>query len=143
MSLSEILQSAYLFKTFTPEEISQLEPILKPLKIEAHQMIFMENDEASALFLVESGKVRITKSNESVEVAIVGQGGIFGELAYLDGGQRSASAHALEETHLLKISYTRLAQVLLNNQDLAIKFYGVLAKQIAKNLRNTTDGLKK
>src|SRR5690606_30067355 len=58
-------------------------------------------------YIVESGEVRIfTKATDGrrIEVATVGPGESFGEFALLDRKPRSASAQAVSETTVFRIS---------------------------------------
>ena len=143
MNLKELLKGSCFFKSFSPEEIKKIEAIAERKVFPAGATIFKEFSEASAMFLLEKGSVRITKEEESIEIAIIGPGGTFGEMPFLDGGKRSATANAIDESHLIKIPYTTLMQTLLNQEDLAIKFYESAAKFVSRRLRETTEDLKK
>lgn len=140
--MRDFLKSLYFFKTFNPEELQIVEKICEPVKFGPKQTVFKEGNEASAMFLVTIGTVRISKGSDASEIVQIGQGELFGELPFLDGGVRSATATTAEETHLIKIPYTKLTMTLVGNPDLAIKFYEVSAKYVAKRLRSTTEDLK-
>lgn len=68
--------------------------------------LFREGDEADAAYLIQSGRVEITKRvrDDETVLAILGPGDIVGEMALIDGLNRSASARALEDTVLLRVS---------------------------------------
>lgn len=143
MNLQALVKGGCFFQTFSPEELKKIEAIAERKVFLAGATIFKEFAEASAMFLLEKGSVRISKEEEGVEIAVIGPGGTFGEMPFLDGGKRSATANAIEEAHLIKIPYTTLMQTLLNNEDLAIKFYESAAKFVSRRLRETTEDLKK
>ena len=140
--MRDFLKSIYFFKSFNAEELQLVEKICESVKFGADQTLFKENDEASAMFFVTIGRVRIRKGTDESDIVQIGQGGIFGEVPFLDGGTRSATATTVEETHLIKIPYSRLMMTLVAHQDLSIKFYEVAAKFMAKRLRSTTEDLK-
>lgn len=69
------------------------------------QVIFREGEPGNVMFLVQSGRVQIWRGqpDDRVELGVVPQGGIFGEMAIFDGKPRMASASALEDTVLVQI----------------------------------------
>ena len=60
--------------------------------------IFHRGDAATCAYLIEEGEVRIWVPDESGsrELALLGAAEIFGEMAIIDGGVRSASATATD-----------------------------------------------
>jgi CRP-like cAMP-binding protein len=72
-------------------------------------VVFVKGDSGEFAYLVRSGSVEIRGAGNALEV--VGPGGLFGEMALIDGGPRSASAVALGPTELVVIdkpSFDRL-----------------------------------
>ena len=69
------------------------------------EVIFRERDKASEAFVIESGRVEISTDlgPERKVLAILGPGEMFGEMAALDGTERSATAVALQDTELTLI----------------------------------------
>lgn len=69
---------------------------------EAGDVIVQEGSHGSAVYVVSSGKVEISKmvQGKKVVLDILGPGDIFGEMSYLDPAPRSATAIALEDTVL-------------------------------------------
>jgi len=137
MAISNLLKDVYFFKTFTPVELQAVEKICERKKYYAHQTIFQKGDAAPAMFLVELGTVKLTRGDE--EVATAGKGGMFGEMPFLDGGDRSATAVTIEESHLIEITYKKLTEFLLHNSETALKFYMVFARYVSKRLRTTLE----
>jgi CRP/FNR family cyclic AMP-dependent transcriptional regulator len=64
----------------------------KPSHFAAGQTIFAENEHGVHAYIVRSGSVEIVIDGQVVET--VGPNGIFGEMALIDGGPRSATARA-------------------------------------------------
>jgi CRP-like cAMP-binding protein len=81
---------------------------LQPRRFRRGETIFHVDDPGDALFIVASGRVKITippgDDSEPAILTTVGPGGFFGELALLDGAARSATAVALGavETQVLR-----------------------------------------
>jgi CRP/FNR family cyclic AMP-dependent transcriptional regulator len=71
------------------------------------QRIFNQGDPGDAAYIVQEGRVGIYlrpgDTDEEVELGTIELGGLFGEMAVIDGGQRMASAVALGKTVLLRV----------------------------------------
>lgn len=73
------------------------------LKVRKSQIVIAEGTDSTDVYLVRSGKLRISLSaanGREILLRDIGPGALVGELAAIDGGLRSASVAALEETVL-------------------------------------------
>ena len=76
----------------------------------AGEVIFNQGDDSDSIYSVQVGRVTVYKTKPGskgpieVEIAKLGPGGMFGEMAMLDKGRRDATVKALEYTELLVIS---------------------------------------
>lgn len=66
------------------------------------QRVFNQGDPGHCMYFVESGRVLIARGEESKpeKIGEVATGGIFGEMALIDGGLRMAHATAMEQSVL-------------------------------------------
>lgn len=79
---------------------------LKPTMLEGGQLLFREKDFSDALYLVESGRLRVFRVGDDgreTTVAEIGPGELVGEMGLLDGAPRSASVQALEPARLWRL----------------------------------------
>jgi len=112
-----------LFKRLTPEELEQLAAEVDQVQFGADEIIFNEQDKGDALYVVESGSVRIWVLDEDVKpvtLAELKNGEFFGELAVLDRGPRSTNATAITETTLHRLSSDDFQAFLMKHPDVAI-----------------------
>lgn len=133
MNLQEFLKNHDFFAGFTAGELALVEGICKKKEFRPDQTIFKEGDEAAKMFLLVTGTVSLRKGIR--EITRIRPGALFGEMPLLDGGKRTTSAVALDETKLVEIPYSRLMEILLNQPETALKFYSSAAKQVSKRLR--------
>ncbi|MGC2410280.1 MAG: cyclic nucleotide-binding domain-containing protein [Methyloceanibacter sp.] len=63
-----------------------------PARFAASEVIFSEGDKGDAMYVVRSGEVVIERGGRPMET--LGGGGIFGEMALIDGSPRSATVRA-------------------------------------------------
>ena len=135
MDHQELLKNFYLFTDATANDLRALEAISEPRVCIAGDLVYSEGQAADALFLIEMGTVEIMPMGKDTVFATMGSGQGFGELSFFEHGLRPAAAYVREPSHLLRISYERLAQVLAERPELALLVYRNACSFFAKHLR--------
>jgi uncharacterized membrane protein len=126
INLSDEAQSlarVQLFKRLSPSELEQLAEDVDQVVYKDGETIFNEHDKGDALYVVDSGAVRIWVRDEDakeVTLAELKEGGFFGELAVLDRGARSTNATAIGETALHRLSSDDFQKFLLEHAEASI-----------------------
>jgi CRP/FNR family transcriptional regulator, cyclic AMP receptor protein len=141
LSREEILAGHFLLKHLRPEELSRLAANATLTKHRAHVTIFQKGDPGDSMMAVVSGRVKICiYSSEGKEMVlnIIDRGGLFGEIAVLDGQPRSGDAMALEDTELLVLDRSRLMPFLTANPEIPTRLIAVLCQR----LRQTSNALE-
>lgn len=144
MAHENLLQDIYLFKEMSPQEISEINSIADVRSYAPGTDIFDQESKATALYVIKFGSVRIhqkSSSGDNIEVAVLGTGSHFGEMAFVDEEDRSATATAIEKSDVVKIEYQDLKAKLEENPSIAVKFYKALANFLCGRLRITTNDL--
>jgi len=78
-------------------------------------IIFRQGDPGDSFYIVLSGKARVFRRDSDgfeTELAVLGEGETFGEMALITGEARSANVEAIEETHLMVLSKEQFEQIL-------------------------------
>ncbi len=137
---SHLLQEVELFELFGEDEHARLRDAAELLELSRNNIIFEENAEADACFVMVSGRVAI--SNKSVDgresmVAIMAKGDLFGEMGLFDDGGRSAEARALEACVVMRIPYTVLRTIWEDRPELLWSVVRLLSRRI----RSTDEAL--
>ncbi len=91
-------------------------------------VIFVKGDSGGYAYLVRSGEVEIRGAGHALEV--VGPGGLFGEMALIDGAPRSASAVARKATELVVIDQPTFGRLASEVPDFAVKVMRLLARRL-------------
>lgn|GEM_PF-3352346 len=131
-----------IFSTLSLEEIKE---ILKFASCESYnqdQVIFNENDPGSALYIVLSGKVkiyRVLSDNSIHEIANFCPYEVFGEMSFMDNQVRSASAQALSDTTLVRLSAENFVEFSKFFPGAAFRFHKDIISEIQSRLRKTND----
>jgi len=111
----------------------ELEPKTGTNRIyQPEEMIFCENEPGNDLFIVQRGRVRISKfiQGKDVILNIMKPGDIFGEMALLDNKPRSASASAVEETELIAINKQNFENMVVSQSQLMTRIIVLLSERI-------------
>jgi CRP/FNR family cyclic AMP-dependent transcriptional regulator len=109
-------------------------------KISAGTVLFQEGDWGEKMFVLQSGRVKISRQVRGMEktLTMVEKGDFFGEMAILNDKPRSATAVAIEDCEMLVIDRKTFDTLLRGNVEIAIRFI----KRLADRLRETTDRLE-
>jgi uncharacterized membrane protein len=101
------LRSVPLFSSLDSKATAELGEYLTIHDYPRSATIFRTGDPGDAMYLIDVGKVQINITDADgvvVTLAELGPGDFFGEMAMLDGQGRSASAVAMEEARLAKLT---------------------------------------
>ncbi len=134
----ELLRRVSLFGGLSNGALETLAGHLRRRTFRRDTMIFHKDQAGDALYVVESGRVRLfvpAEGGEELMVDTAGPGEVFGELALLDGGPRSASAEAVENTTAYTIEREAFRQALTTIPGLA----AAVIELLSARLRHVTE----
>lgn len=108
---------------------------LERLTFDVGQRIFSQGEMGDAAYIVNKGRILLyqTFEGQKIEIGEVTAGNIFGEMAVLDGGTRSASAIAAEPCELSRVPL----QVFNQKLEKTDRFLRALIELIIRNIRNS------
>jgi CRP-like cAMP-binding protein len=121
-------------------------------EFKAGDIVIRIGDRGDSAFFILSGAVEVFIERDGTHTTLsrLGKGEIFGELALIDPGPRSATVRAVEPTICIVTSYDDFRQSLKDNPDLAYEFLKTLVgrlreanARIAELSGNRDQGLRK
>jgi CRP-like cAMP-binding protein len=94
--------------------------------------LFKEGDTGKEMYVIQAGKVRISKQVRDVEKTLVelGAGEFFGEMAVLNDKPRTADATVVEDSKLLVIDPRTFEAMVRGNAEIAIRIIKMLSKRL-------------
>lgn len=101
-----MLERSPLFRGLSPPSLQRLASLAVQRKASAGEIVFSQGDPGDALYGVISGRIRISAAatdGREIYLNIMEPGDTFGEIALLDGGQRTASATATIASELVSV----------------------------------------
>ncbi|MDP2360191.1 MAG: Crp/Fnr family transcriptional regulator [bacterium] len=129
------LRSVILFEDLEDGDLMRVAERLSVKRYRKNNLIIFEEDEGQVLFVIRSGRVKISRINSSGEeviLAILGPADFFGELSIVDGGPRSATVTSLEEVELLSLRRKDFFDILQSHPSVAITLLKLMAGRIRK-----------
>jgi CRP-like cAMP-binding protein len=104
--IHEKLKVIPLFHDFTDVELEQFLELADPTAYAAGEVVVRQGEQGNCMYYVAEGTCRVMmkKGEGTVELAVLGQGEIFGELAMFDHQPRCADVTAIENCVLLKVN---------------------------------------
>jgi CRP/FNR family cyclic AMP-dependent transcriptional regulator len=109
-------------------------------RLKKGEVLFSEGENSRAMYFIKSGMIRIfkKKGDSNIEIDTIRSGQVLGELAFLDGNPRSASAEALTECELNEISGPIFQETLLRMPD----WLKIMLKTVVGRLRTASTRIR-
>jgi uncharacterized membrane protein len=131
----EALRSVPLFASLDDDAARDLRNLLSDKTVPQNTRLFRQGDKGDAMYLIESGRVRISirdEEEQEVILAELAQGDFFGEMAIIDGRQRSADAKVIEDARLAILSREAFLSFVRNNPDVALEMLSALTDRLRR-----------
>jgi signal-transduction protein with cAMP-binding, CBS, and nucleotidyltransferase domain len=144
MGIERTLEESFLFGEFPSEEIRRLSQICSTRRLAKGEVVFEEGDSGDSLFLVEGGEIRIFRvlsETQDETLAVLGPGGVFGEMSFVDRVPRSSAAVAVSSSEIVEFSRSDFDVILAKHPLLAGKVIREIAGIMATRIRATDDRL--
>ena len=128
-----ILGKMELFRGIGERELGRLEKLARQRTYEPGQMIVEEGTSGIALFVITSGKVKVTQRTAEGgerEIRTMGPGDSFGEMALFNSRPRSATISAVEPTECLAIHQFDFLDELRKSPEIAVRLLDTLSQRL-------------
>ena len=152
----ERLRALSLFIDLSPGELKIVDGLLHEREFVKGEVIFDKGEEGHAIYIIIDGSVLIRDQGQSEEggtvksrrlgdsvdgqIAVLGPGTFFGDLALLDDSPRGAQARAATNCKLAVFFRTDFMRLLKTNALIGSKISLQLARQIGLRLREKNRG---
>ncbi|HEY0764189.1 MAG TPA: DUF1003 domain-containing protein [Pyrinomonadaceae bacterium] len=133
---AEHLSQIPMFKQLDSQELENLAKCVDQVTYKSGEDVFHERDCGDALYIVESGSIRVWVRDEDVQDITLSElkpGDFFGELSVFDGGERSANATAIVDSVLHRLSRQDFQAFLVKYPDAAVD----VIREIGARMRQT------
>ncbi len=140
-ALRPVLERFPLFGQLDDDELADLSRAIRPHNIAGGDTLLEQGDAGDAAYLIQRGRLRVTAevNGETVCVTHVEAGDVVGELALVDGGERSATVTATRACELLRLDAGEFDFLRRNYRSAAFTVLRGLAGTLAARQRATNE----
>ncbi len=125
-----------IFSNLTYDEMMEVAKITSERVYEKGQMIYMAGDKGEKLYVIHSGKVKITRITDSGKeqvIRVLGPGEFMGELSLFSSLPLTDNAEALAKTIVCVIDGDKLKKLMTSYPTIALKVIEELSKRLEKS----------
>ncbi|MBX3166990.1 MAG: DUF1003 domain-containing protein [Candidatus Eremiobacteraeota bacterium] len=131
----ESLRSVPLFASLDDHAAQQLRKLLSMQNFQAGAKLFAKGERGDSMYLIQSGKVRISIHDQDANLVVLaelGEGDFFGEMALIDGRQRSADAIVSEDANLAVLQREAFRTFVRDTPDVAMEMLAALSDRLRR-----------
>jgi SulP family sulfate permease len=139
------LAKAGIFRGLKGADLEMVRGFLVARRLPQGAALFNKGDPVDGLYIIDEGQIgiRIEDANGvRRRIAAFTPGTMIGEIAFVEGGDRSAQAIAEEESVLWLLRREHLADIEAVSPKVVHILFANIAREIAARLRNTTEVLR-
>jgi CRP-like cAMP-binding protein len=140
--IAELLAETDLFGVLDPATLEEVAGRTLVRVVEKGQTIFVQDESGDRLFVIADGAVKLvvrSAQGEVVELVRHWRPALFGEVALLDGGTRSATAEAVERTTLVVVTRDELIHLLRSDPQVVDRVLKALGELIRRADQQATE----
>lgn len=141
-ALVEIVSGHALLGQLEPDELARVLAFSRTEKFSTGDVIFRRGEPGQSMMIVIGGRIKISvSSSEGKEavLAILGRGEVLGEMALIDGKERSADATAMEASEALLIHRRDFVPFLERNPAICMRLLGVMSDRLRRTSEMVED----
>lgn len=139
--IAELLQASPMFADLAEPDRANLARQMREVSLTPGQMLFGRGDPGRSIYLVLEGRVRLSVvSSDGRELSYLHAGGgqLFGEIAAIDGGERTTDAKAVTHVRLMQLDAPALLRLFETNPAFALS----CCRFLCRRLRGTNTTLE-
>jgi len=132
-----VLQKSIILKNLSYSEAKKLVLLGSIRKVLAREHIFHQGEKGGEMYLILSGSVKVLAEGDSGNAQVLSTlevGELFGEMALLGGGVRTAAVYAETDLELLRIDYNALERVRRRSPRISAKIYFNIARILSERI---------
>ena len=131
----ELLADVELFEHMDDEDRARLAQFIGGRELSAGTLLFQAGQPGEAMYVVKRGEIELyikDNAGQKIALATVGAGQVFGEMALLDHGPRTATARALEDSELLELDRDSLLLLFRTTPTAALSLLAAMSHMTRK-----------
>ncbi len=142
MAMIELIAGIPLFRGLTKDQLSELADIVIDQTFQRGQTIFNEGEDATGLYIVVSGRIKVFKLSADGKEQILhifGAGEPFGEVPMFMGGRFPANSETLEKSRIFFFPRKAFVDLIRREPSLAMNMLAALSRLLRQLTRLIED----
>jgi len=137
----ELLQAMPIFGAIREDTLQFLLAQSQMVAIPTGDFFFHENDPATGMFILETGRVSISKRWQGKDFVLryLSRGDCFGEMALMDLQPRSASVKAVEDCSAIQLTADDLYRLFQRDPEQFALIQMNMGREVSRRLRATDE----
>ena len=141
VAIINLLRDLELFKGLGDGELRKVARLFTQKLFRPGEKIFNKEDSGHEAYVVMRGQIEIVLDEKAPPIATLGQGQVFGELSFLDGGKRGAVAVARQASIVLVMQRPQFFELTQREPNLGLAVMRNIALELTVRLRRTNAAL--
>jgi phosphoenolpyruvate synthase/pyruvate phosphate dikinase len=125
---TDVLTAVPLFAGLSDDDVDRIAALCKARRFAPGDVVIREGSGGASFYVIDSGEATVTIRGD--EVASLGPGDHFGEIALIDGGQRLATVTATTDLVCHGLTYWEFRPLVQENGALAWKLLQTMARML-------------
>ena len=137
----ELLQGMPIFGAIREDALQYLLEQTRLVSVRAQEFFFREGDQASGMFVLETGRVTVIKEWRGRQLLLhhLGPGDCFGEMALMDLLPRSASVQAVDDCTAIELTPEHLYRLFERDAEQFALIQMNMGREVSRRLRATDE----
>lgn len=140
------LREIPIFQDLRPKELALLTLVMKRGVVAAGNDVCVQGEPGNSCYFILSGAIAVLRRQSPTsyrEIARLGKHELFGQIALVDQGPRSATCRAIVDTELLQLDASDFEMLFNSGSQFAFRFQELIARHAVRQLRSATRTLEK
>lgn len=150
-----LLRQAALFQGLTDSQLDAVQSRLRERRYAAGDPVVREGDSGQEMFIVKAGQVSISKAIQvelpgrggelcfEKQLAVLGEGSYFGEVALLATDTRSATVNAVTDLRVWVLTTDDMKELMERDPELGYRVLLVISKELCGRLHRANEDIRK
>ncbi len=127
-------QLSKVMSVLSDEELERLIPLISERRFKPRQLIFATGDPAERVYLILKGRIKtyqVAENGKEIILDVVGRGGVVGDMAIVEDGERTAYAQAIDDCVAISITWEDFSHLIQQSPKLGFAMAELMARRLA------------
>jgi CRP-like cAMP-binding protein len=138
-TMADSLREVPLFADLAGRDLKRVADSMKEMSFAAGQEVVAEGKSGVGFFVILEGTARVSQGGE--DRALLRAGDYFGEMALIDGDDRAASVHAVDDLRCATMTTWNFRPFVRDHPDISWALLTALVKRVRESQARATDSV--